>query len=303
MFRRILFPVDGSTFAEHALPYVADIARRESASVYVSLVHTTHTATALEPDMADRLRDWDRSQRERDAEYLKELGSRLQRETGGEVEPRLLDGEVVPMLEREVRALDIDLVVMTSHGRGGMERAWLGSVADALVRHLDVPVLLVRPSDDEPLGRDEAGGYGHVVIALDGSERADRAIEPALALAGSGVRITLLRVVSPPPSVGSPYLPHAIQYSHDEVEKRTREAQVYLTERAASLRQDHPALDVEVAVVTDMHTARAILAFAEDGGAGLIAITTHGRSPASRLLMGSVTDKVVRAATVPVLVC
>lgn len=303
MFRRILFPVDGSTFAEHALPYVADIARRESASVHLSLVHTSHTATALDPEMADTLRDWDRSQRERQAEYLKELAVRLQGEAGTAVEPRLLDGEVVPVLEREVRTLAIDLVVMTTHGRGGLERAWLGSVADALVRHLEVPVLLITPSDDEPLGREEAGSYRHVVVALDGSERAERSLRPALALAGSGVRVTLLRVVSPPAPVGSPYIPHAIQYSHDEMERRTHEAQVYVDELAAALRHDHPSLDIGVAVEVDPHPARAILAFAKAEGAGLIAVTTHGRSPVTRLLMGSVTDKVVRAATVPVLVC
>jgi nucleotide-binding universal stress UspA family protein len=306
MFRRILLPVDGSTFAEHALPYAIDIAQRTRAELIISLVHVSHTPSTLDPAMGDALHAWDRAHMERESEYLHGLADRAGAETGAKVVPRLLEGEIIPSLEREVTALDVDLVVMSTHGRGGMERAWLGSVADTLVRHVDVPVLLITPTDDEPLGRDDARGYSHLLIALDGSERAERCIAPAIALAGAVERVTLLRAAAPPSAVMSPYLPHAIQFSQQELEGRRQHAQEYLAQQAEAARtpaQVAGAQRVDAVVVVDYHPARAILNYAAAQGVDLVALGTHGRSPAARLLLGSVTDKVVRAATAPVLVC
>jgi nucleotide-binding universal stress UspA family protein len=301
MFRRVLLPLDGSTFAEHALPYAVDAARRAGAELIISLVHVRHTPVTLDPGMTDALAAWDEEQWEREAAYVNGLAARIAEESGVAVQPRLLHGEVTPSLEREVRSLDIDLVVMATHGRGGFERAWLGSVADALVRDLTVPVLLVTPADDEPLGREGATGYTHLLIALDGSERAERCIAPALALTGDAVRVTLLRAAAPPSGATSPYLPHAIRFSHEELEHRQAQAGEYLAHQAGVLRD--AGRDVETAVVIDYHPARAILRYTETHGADIIALATHGRLPPVRLLLGSVTDKVVRASPVPVLVC
>jgi nucleotide-binding universal stress UspA family protein len=301
MFRKVLLPVDGSTFAEHALPYAAQAARDAGAELILTLVHVRTTPATTNLVLRDEIEEWESSHAEREMAYLNELVERAVREYGLAITPRLLSGDVVPTLEREVEQQQIDLVVMTTHGRAGLERAWLGSVADALVRHVDVPVLLVRPSDDEPLGRDDATGYRHVLVALDGSERAERCIAPALALAGDAAAVTLLRVVSPPAAVASPYLPHAVRLTHDEQERRLAEAEAYLAEQrpAAAAR----AGTVRTAVLNDYHPARAILGFAAEHGVDLIALGTHGRAPVTRLVMGSVSDKVARAAAVPVLIC
>jgi nucleotide-binding universal stress UspA family protein len=304
MFRRILLPVDGSTFAEHALPYAIDAARRMRAELIISLVHVPHTPATLDPAMGEALHAWDRAHMERESEYVHELAARARAEADIEVVPRLIQGEVVASLEREVRSYGVDLVVMSTHGRGGLERAWLGSVADALVRHLDAPVLLVTPTDDEPLGRDDSTGYTHLLVALDGSERGERCIAPAVALAGAAARVTLLRAAAPPSAVTSPYLPHAIRFSHEELESRRRAAEEYLAGEAQRLAAEGSGgRSVETTVVVDYHAARAILSYAAEHDVDLIALSTHGRSPATRLLLGSVTDKVVRAATAPVLVC
>jgi nucleotide-binding universal stress UspA family protein len=300
MFSRILVPLDGSSFSEHALPYAVQVARGADAEITLALVHVRHSPTATDRTMREVLEAWESAHADQETGYLRALTARIAAEEGVRTHARLLSGDVVPALERIVRDDDMDLVVMTTHGRAGLERAWLGSIADGLLRHLHAPILLIRPTEDAaepvPLRLD------HVLVGLDGSERAERAIEPALALAAPGDgRITLLRVVAPPSAVTSPYLPHAARISHAEMEERQRAAAEYLAAVEARLRPRVPRL--EPAAVLGYHAARTILDYAAEHGADLIALGTHGRGPVSRLLMGSVTDKVVRAAGVPVLVC
>jgi nucleotide-binding universal stress UspA family protein len=300
MFRNILVPLDGSSFSEHALPYAVEVAAARHAQLTLALVHVRHAPVTTDRTLREALDAWEAAHTEREAEYLRELAERVSREHGVDARVRLLTGEVVPSLEREVRDEAMDLVVMTTHGRAGLARAWLGSVADSLLRHLAVPVLIIRPSEESP--RPERVEYRHVVIGLDGSPRAERAIEPALALVKEqDARVTLLRVVSPPSAVTSPYLPHAARISHEEMQERQEQATTYLTDIRERLGQrvDH----IETVALLEYHAARAILGYVTEHGVDLIALSTHGRGSVSRLLMGSVTDKVVRATAVPVVVC
>jgi nucleotide-binding universal stress UspA family protein len=300
MFRKILVPLDGSSFSEHALPYALQLARDTGADLLLALVHVRHSPVATDRTMRDALEAWETAHAAGEAEYLEKLATRLRDQHGGSVRTRLLRGEIVPMLEREVREQSIDIVVMTTHGRAGLERAWLGSIADGLLRELGVPVLLIRPEEDgAPL---VPPAWQHVLICLDGSERAERAIEPALTFAQpADAQVTLFRVVAPPSAVTSPYLPHAARISHEEMQERQQQAAAYLADLESRLRPRVGRL--ESVTRLEYHAARAILAQAVETGADLIAVSTHGRGPVSRLLMGSVTDKVVRAAGVPVLVC
>jgi nucleotide-binding universal stress UspA family protein len=302
MFSRILVPVDGSTFSEHALPFAAHAARTSGAALMVVLVHARQSPVTTDLVLREAVDAWEDARVRQETDYLNELAGRIERELGIAVRHQILSGEVVPALEREVRVHDVDLVVMTTHGRAGLARAWLGSVADALVRTLEVPVLLVRPDDGPPPDRLADGGYRHVLLALDGSERAERAIEPALALApGADTRITLLRTAAPPAAITSPYLPHAARFTHEEMERSRAAAEEYLAGAAAPLKDR--GRDVHTVAAVDYHAARAIIRFADENDVDLIAMGTHGRSPVTRLVLGSTSDKVVRSASVPVLVC
>jgi nucleotide-binding universal stress UspA family protein len=304
MFRRIMVPVDGSTFAEHALPYAAHVARLFAAKLELSLVHVNYEPATADLSLRQAIHEWERDHRHREAEYLRRVATRLSGEIGRDVEPVMLSGDVVPALEQEIGRRGVDLVVMTTHGRAGFERAWLGSVADSLVRHIDVPVLLIRAADENaPVGPDEGTSpFRSVVVALDGSERAERAIQPALSLvrADEG-RMTLVRIIAPRVAATSPFIPHAVQLTRIEIAERTREAQAYIDAKVEELRLR--GVDARGAVIVDYHPAHALLRYAEQCAADLIALGTHGRGPVARLVLGSVSDKVVRAAEVPVLVC
>lgn len=303
MFQRILVPVDGSTFAEHALPYAVEIAARFSSRLELALVHVRYEPATADLGLREAIHEWERDHRHREADYLQRLANRLSVDLGRPVEHVMLAGDVVPALEEEIGHRGVDLVVMTTHGRAGFERAWLGSVADSLVRHIDTPVLLIRPLDDaqpeEPLVEP---CFRNILVALDGSERAERALLPVIALARAHESsLTLLRVVAPRVAATSPFIPHAVQLTRAEVEDRSRVAREYIDAKVEELRLRGLEATGEIAV--DYHAAHALLRLAHERAASLIAIGTHGRGPIRRLVLGSVADKIVRAAAVPVLVC
>jgi nucleotide-binding universal stress UspA family protein len=195
----------------------------------------------------------------------------------------------------------VDLVVMTTHGRGPFSRFWLGSVADEFLRRAPVPVLLVRPQETKPdLGREPA--LRHVLVPLDGSPLAEQILGPAVSL-GSLTRAdyTLLRVV-PPPMFGV-YDAGGFAISPVEepsLEEQRSHAEAYLDKVAERLRAK--SLPVRTQVIVGRQPSEAILEEAQTQAIDLIALATHGLQGLQRLLLGSVADKVIRGASIPVLV-
>jgi nucleotide-binding universal stress UspA family protein len=303
MFRSILVPLDGSAFGEQALPPALDIARRSGARI--ELVHV-HVVPA--PMYAARVANWnyegtyDPRGAEKARAYLEETAGRLRKTADVPVTFVLLEGGVADALAEQVRSAKADLVVMTTHGRGPFSRLWLGSVADAFIRRSTVPVLLLRPREGTP-----AGAVGpnprHVLIPLDGSPLAEQILVPAVALAQpTGADYTLLRVI--PPVVAAVFEPAGVAapvlVDEPSLQERKSQAQAYLQDVAHRFRA--PGLDVRTQVVVDPVVPEAIFQAAQDNDIDLIALATHGRAGLPRLLLGSVADKVIRGASVPVLV-
>jgi nucleotide-binding universal stress UspA family protein len=204
---------------------------------------------------------------------------------------------VAEILGRYANENAIDLIVMTTHGRGGLSRAWLGSVADSLIRHAHVPVLL-HPSSSGPPG---PFLFQRILIPLDGSERAECVIAPAVALGRlHHGRITLLSAVaffSLPPGVH----PAAFIMAQAEVMAKDRqEAESYLNAQAEKLAGAGVTVSVEVIEALDV--AGAIVRFAHENGHDSIAIGTRGIGGGKRLMLGSVADKIIRTIQLPVLV-
>src|SRR5262249_12944805 len=149
MIRSILVPLDGSEFGEGALPLAMTIARRANATVHVAHVHVPLAAMYAET-MVSLESTLDPELKEQEKAYVE----RVAREWGGKVPfpvvSHLLEGPVAEAVLEFVAGKAIDLVVLTTHGRGAFSRFWLGSVADELVRRLPVPILLTRPKESEP---------------------------------------------------------------------------------------------------------------------------------------------------------
>jgi nucleotide-binding universal stress UspA family protein len=199
-FRLICVPLDGSPFAEQALPAAAEIARQSGAMLQLALVHhpVPALATALEvPEIEAQL---DQENRVREQTYLGSIVERVRMTANVPVTGALLDGAVADALQVHVEESQADLVVITTHGRGPMSRFWLGSVADHLMRRLHVPVLIIRPNGSTPTLELKT-----ILVALDGSSFAERALEVAVALGKPfGAAFGLVMVIEPPLPIADP---------------------------------------------------------------------------------------------------
>src|SRR5690606_22526567 len=170
MIKTVLVPLDGSRFSEQAVPLGLAVARAANAELRFAHVHFPLAFEGL--PYAEQDQRWDIQAREQELEYLDEVAERVRGAGHDRVAVELLDGDVVPALLGHARAVGADLVVLSSHGRGGVERAWLGSVADGLVRRSHLPVLLVRPETEEgePPDLERLPALRHILVPLDGSE-------------------------------------------------------------------------------------------------------------------------------------
>ncbi len=297
MYRTLLVPLDGSRFGEHALPLAAGIARRAGAALRLARVHPPAPVGEGVAAFATEKAAWAVAK-----SYLEEVAGRLGACAGIKPTTCVLDGPVADTLREYAIGQGVDLVVMSTHGRGPFSRFWLGSVADQLAHCLPMPLLLVRPHD-APVDLAREPVLKRLLVGLDGSPLAEEVLGPALALARlTGAAVALLRVVPPPPVYGMDLPPYAAAGASADLEileDLRREADAYLTGVATRLRGEGHA--VEARVVVHAHAATALLEEAERAGCDLIALATHGRRGLPRLFLGSVADKVVRGAAVTVL--
>jgi nucleotide-binding universal stress UspA family protein len=299
MASTILVPLDGSPLSERALPVAVNLARGSGATLHLVRIHVppTRPPVSLEGmpvvDRDEDSRCW-KAERAYVSGIRKRLGPRSKLATRIAV----LNGPVAEVLATYAALNRADLIVMATHGRRGLARAWMGSVADAVLRRSGVPVLLVRGT--EVMETTAAEARPRILIALDGSSAAERVVEPAVNLGRSmDAQYTLLRVVNPLglmgdlPAVFAPRMGRAIAAQHEA------EARSYLSEIGWWM-QDR-GLDVKTRVMTSERPADTIVSEAEREGCAFIAMATHGRSGLSRMLMGSVAGQVLQGAKVPLL--
>lgn len=285
-------PLDGSSFAEQALTFAIEIAQAAQASVRLALVHQAPPHHGRDPE--EHATQTLLALRKGERSYLKAVAARVQELTGTRVTAVTLKGTVASALRDHIDRTSVDLVVMTTHGRGGLERAWVGSVADALVRTVSVPMFLVRPAEGTPA----AAGFKvfRILIPLDGSTLSEQIIPPAVALARLlGAELSLVRLVEPidfPPEVG--------ENDSRVTALMQDQATDYLDSLAGTLRSE--GLRVTTTIPVAPSVASGLLDLARDPGVGMIALATHGRGGLRRALLGSVADKIIRGAQVPVLV-
>lgn len=292
MIRTLLVPLDGSRFAERALSVAVPLALQHSATIVLTtafaLPPLQHPVVGVLPGEAptgSRVRDEFRAQLER-------VARRVATKHRVTTATQFREGPIVDELELGVREANADLVVMASHGRSGASRLWLGSVTDALLRRASVPVLVTRNARPWTLTSANEPIFPRVLVALDGSPHAERALADALRLIGDfSCHVVLASVHDAPPAPVSPAWA-------EEAARELRERYLKpLAERHAK-----PSLKFSSRAVVHADPARALLAMAKEENAFLMSVATHGRTGVRRAVLGSVADKVIRGATVPVLV-
>ena len=299
----IIVPLDGSPFGEQAIPTALGMARRLGAPVELVLVQ--EPVVLPESIRLSLMRDADRLRELRDAGtmYLEMVARRAREAEQLDIIETLLEGPVVEALALYIIERQPSHVVMSTHGRGGFSRAWLGSVADALVRRVPVPVMLIRPREnvverEGTTSLEAARAFTRIAVPLDGSAEAEEAVAEALRIAGERrVELTLLQVLPPPVTYLRPSFTADI--AAGLLADLELDAGRYLDRLAATIMR--PNLTIRTRVFVDHNAARGILSFVASGSVDLLVMMTHARRGLSRVVLGSVADKVVRAATVPVL--
>ena len=290
MFEKILVPLDGSELAESALPYAEEMVGRLGSEL--TLLHTSQSAedpychiyqSYLEKVAANTRHGIER--------YL-----RKEEERAIKIDTQMLVGHPAEQIVDYADSQGIDLVIIATHGRSGVRRWALGSIADKVVKGATRPVLLIRSGSPRPEVR-ERGILNKAIVPLDGSEEGETVIQYIEELAYRfKAELFLLGVVT---QVYSFYTaPEYAVYPSEHLESVEALTKDYLEKVGAQLRQRgiSTKCDVRVGNVAD-----EIIAFADEINADVIAMTTHGRSGVSRWALGSVADKVLHKGTVPLL--
>lgn len=283
MFDDLLFPTDGSDGTERALEHVLDIAATHDATLHVLNVAdvTRDSVAQIQGEVVDALVD-------EGEETVQQVVDRADAH-GIPTTTAVEQGEPYPTIVDYASSNDVDLVVMPTHGRKGLSRLLLGSTTERVVRESDVPVLTIGPDDT-----DLSYPYEDVLVPTDGSKSAMEALTLGVDLtAVDDGTLHLLSVAEVTEfGVGAP----------GEIQLKIFEEEAAETVEAAA----EVATEAGVERVTETAEAgisvhRAILSYVEKNDVDVIVAGTHGRTGFDRYMLGSVTEKLVRTAPVPVL--
>ena len=302
MYARILVPVDGSSLSEQVLPYVQQLGLGLSIPVtLMTVVEPSPPSIGLHLGSSSQEQDTVRHRADHAVAYLNSLADAF-RSDGVTVSTLTPSGapaqEIVQEAEREADTL----IAMSGHGRSGVARWWLGSVADRVLHTTDAPLLVIRFNEDER--PTHAQGFSRVVVPVDGSPRAEEILpHVTLITKALGLAIDLVRVVptwneylamaAPSENYGSASFEEVSRYNQEEAARYLDRLKEDLSQQGVGPVETHCLRG---------DPASSIIDVASGTPDRLVAMTTHGRSGVGRWVLGSVADRVVRNSGDPVLV-
>ena len=279
MFDDILVPTDGSDCAQAAVGYAEDLATRYEARV--------HTLCVADSRTLENAPQYDQVKQER-AELAERTCNDLS-VSGIPVEKAVRTDVPHRAILQYATEQDIDLVVMGTHGRTGVERYLLGSVTEKVVRLSDVPVLTVKAEDDG----DASHPYTDILVPTDGSEGAKAAIGPAVDVASTyDARLHALSVIDTM-AMGVDVRSGTFL---EALEESARSAVDTVEEQAS-----HASVSAVDTAIEHGEPYRGVRSYVEEHDVDLVVMGTRGSSGIERYLLGSVTEKTVRTSPVPVM--
>jgi len=301
-FRNILVPLDGSELAEKALEPANQAAMamaqygNEPRPVRLTLLRVLSPMALLaaDPYLYDEMM---RMSSDEAQAYLNQVASTMTA-NGVVIETKIVNGSSAEAIVQYAEGAGVDLIVMSSHGRTGSRRWVYGSVAEKVMHHAPCATAIIRAHVEVSMFENRK-----ILVPLDGSELAERALRPALALARAvNSNVYLLRVVAAGEPMAESMRPTGEQVeaaltATDLEEKGVAEA--YLQSVFSRFENTRLFFDVQT---TSGDVADTIVTYADDNHVDLIVISSHGRSGLGRWLHGSVAEKVLRGATCATLI-
>jgi nucleotide-binding universal stress UspA family protein len=290
MFKNILIPLDGSPVAAAALPYAEAVAARTGA--HLILVRAAHVQRLM-ADGLDQLSAIAEAE-----EYLAGQAEEVVAQGFGVETGVPFGGSAGNWIVEEILLRHADLVVMATHDRIGPDRWVHGSVAEVVVGHAPVPVLLVGPTHGAQPAQRLGSERPVLIVPLDGSELAEAALPVAREFAATfGGHIVLVGVVPRPGDLVAAQ-GGVMTYVGDDYAVLHADAQKYLSGIASQLTADR--LSVAVSVRSG-NPAQEIAATASEHGAAAVVMASHGRTGLLRSILGSVAGQTLHCSPCPVL--
>jgi nucleotide-binding universal stress UspA family protein len=326
MFSRILIPLDGSTLAERSIPHAEQFARIFGSSIILLQV-LEPTSYHENPNPVDPL-DWQIRKAEADM-YMSGVTARIRenlneggRETDISVEYSIREGKTAENIVDFAHDAKIDLLVISTHGSGGLSRWNISSVVQKVINLIYLPVLIVRSHSQS--GTDDARiRYRRILLPIDSSRRAEYSLSAGIALARGetsmgytsevsnpppqhsasdtsslNTKLILAAVIKPPElPIPEPYPIEIAQLSEQLVQVSRRTVRDYLNEMAERL-----PVECETFVVESDSVASAIQGLAEEEDIDLVVLSAHGYTGQSTRPYGNVARDYMEHGTKPVLV-
>lgn len=295
MFEKLVVPTDGSELAEVALPYAEELAGRLDSELVLLQVceseeqRASHMRQLYMSRLAEAVERGIR-------EYQRLAGSPESEEI--KVESVMVAGNPADEIIDYAETKHIGLIIMATHGRSGIKRWTVGSVANKVLRGSRVPVALIRASGPRPAML-KKGLLTKALLPLDGSEVGEAAVPYMEELAVRlKTEVTLLQVVEPKyVATGAEpwdYSPYRTEW----LEAMEQSARAYL----AGIEQRLKAKGIVTSSrIESGAAAERIMDVAEQIGADFMAMSTHGRSGVARWVFGSVADRLVHSGNIPLI--
>lgn len=298
MYKVIMAPTEGSDSERAALSVAVKLTQRFDAELRLVRVLSAPLVfeTAAPPPSVETINQTILDERLARLRKLEALGTELRALGEIRVITALEDGPVAPALRDYAKQFNVDLIVMSSHSRGGLKRIALGSVTDYLLRQTNIPVLVVKPPVSF-IGATQEETAGRIVVPLDGSALAEQILPEVAALAlRLNSTVNLLHVLVPATYSQKEIMQPGLPWWDSDIAA----ADAYLVQTASSLTEQGVTVSTDVVLSEDI--AGAILDYAARTRADLIAIATRGTGGMSRFVFGSVADQVARRSSTSLLV-
>jgi nucleotide-binding universal stress UspA family protein len=298
MYAKVLVPLDGSKTAEKVLPLARCFARGLQIPVeLLGVVDLAEMARHVTADQASMIRTLVDDATRRFENYLKGFAKNF---PAGSVRYTVQQGNAAEAIVESAATEKDTLIAMATHGRSGLDRWLLGSVAEKVLRGASNPVLLVRATEKAPLW--DMATLKRVIVPLDGSELSERILPYVEALAKHlDLEVTLIGVYSGSLTAGGSGEGF---YNTDQMKafiaSVRAETVTYLASKTGEMKRK--GLNKVSFAAKEGLEADEIIALARQTPDTLIAMCTHGRSGVQRWMLGSVTETVVRHTSDPVLV-
>lgn len=304
MFQTIIVPLDGSALAQQALPIAARIARSSGGSLIlfraISPPQSYIWPTIEPPDFSEVIV----TEHEKARSYLEQVAASHEL-SGINVITDVLEGEPASLILALAQQYQASLIVLCRHGEAG-RKSWMGSVALKVARNSTIPVFVLSPQETEAHEQPgEQAQSRRVLVPLDGSLLAEEALSPAIALTHT--------LSTPAP--GALHLASVLSWQDPEERGRSvQTAQEYIATVEQRIRELESAATLVLTSSLIMHldVAQTLIELAETGtgmeqdtgfsGCDAIAMATHGRGGIQPWMMGSITERVLGATKLPLLI-